>query len=143
MNTSMLRNTADHLAAIDEIDRLLRHAGIGYWIFGGWAVDFHAGAITRSHADIDFAVWATDRARLDARLEDQSWTHTPEPGEDGYTCYLRAGVRVEVAFLARGEDGRVYTPLHEGRGDWPDDTFGDDVLELNGVGARVIARAGR
>jgi hypothetical protein len=27
-----------------------------YWLFGGWAVDFHAGRVTRDHADIDLAV---------------------------------------------------------------------------------------
>ncbi|MDQ6633683.1 MAG: hypothetical protein M3Z10_02885, partial [Gemmatimonadota bacterium] len=35
-------------------------------------------------------------------------------------------------------DGRVYTPLRDGRGEWPDESFGDDTVELLGVRARVI-----
>jgi hypothetical protein len=47
-------------------------------------------------------------------------------------------VRLELAFLERGADGAVYTPLEDGRGAWPEDAFGDDVAELGGVRARVI-----
>ena len=45
---------------------------------------------------------------------------------------------LEVAFLARDDQGRVYTPLRDGRGEWPNEAFGDDVAELMGVQARVI-----
>jgi hypothetical protein len=44
-----------------------------------------------------------------------------------------------LAFLARGEDGEVYTPLREGRARWPDGAFENDVAELLGVRARVIS----
>ena len=64
--------------------------------------------------------------------------HIPRAGEDGYTSYERGGVRLEVAFLARDDQGRIYTPLRDGRGEWPNETFGDDVAELMGVRARVI-----
>jgi hypothetical protein len=43
-----------------------------------------------------------------------------------------------LAFLACAEDGRVYTPLLEGRAGWPDQAFEDDVAELLGVRSRVI-----
>ena len=39
-------------------------AGIAYWLFGGWAVDFHAGRITRLHDDVDIAVWLEDVPRI-------------------------------------------------------------------------------
>jgi hypothetical protein len=52
--------------------------------------------------------------------------------------YFRAGVRLELAFLARDDDGRVYTPLREGRAGWPDGAFGSDVADLDGTRARVI-----
>lgn len=35
--------------------------------------------------------------------------------------------------------GRVYTPLRDGRAEWPNETFGDDVAELMGIRARVIS----
>jgi hypothetical protein len=136
MNTQL--NSSDQLAALAELDHLLQSQGIAYWLFGGWAVDFHAGRVTRAHGDIDIAVWYDDRTRLAALFESQGWKHSPRADEDGYTGYERGVVGLEVAFLACDDRGRVYTPLRDGRGEWPNETFGEDVVELMGVKARVI-----
>jgi lincosamide nucleotidyltransferase A/C/D/E len=133
-------NLPDQLAALAELDALLAEHGISYWLFGGWAVDFHAGRVTREHGDIDIAVWAVDHGRLTALLGSRTWIHRPELGEDGYTGYERGGVRLEVAYLASDERGHVYTPLQDGRAEWPDGAFGDDRVALQGVPARVIGR---
>jgi hypothetical protein len=138
---SEFSNTPDQLAALAELDQLLAANRVAYWLFGGWAVDFHAGRVTREHGDIDIAVWLHDRARLAVLLADRAWTHRPEAGEDGSTCYERRGVRLEVAFLARDERGGFYTPLQGGRGEWPANSFGDDVARLRGVSACVVGRA--
>ena len=87
-----------HLAILAELDQLLRDHGVAYWLFGGWAVDFHAGRVTREHDDIDIAIWSDDRAQLAALLHERAWIHRPDAGEDGYTCYERNEVRLEVAF---------------------------------------------
>ncbi len=113
--------------------------GIDYWLFGGWAVDFHAGRISRPHADLDVAVWQADLSRVDELLTAEGWAHASEPGEDGSTLYTRDGLRVELAFLARDEDGEAYTPLRDGRAEWAAGAFEGDVAELNGVRARVIS----
>lgn len=131
---------ADQLAALAEIDRLLERHGIDYWLFGGWSVDFHAGSVTRPHDDLDLGVWLEDHGRIAELLVAAGWQHAPEEGEDGYTGYENGGVRLELAFLARDDDGRVYTPLREGRGAWPEGAFGDEHAELRGVRARVINR---
>jgi Aminoglycoside-2''-adenylyltransferase len=126
-------------AALAGIHELLEGQGIEYWLFGGWAVDFHAGSVTRRHEDLDIAVWEEDHVRVAALLRADGWRHAPEAGEDGYTGYRRDGVKLEVAFVARSETGQVYTPLGGGgRGEWPDGAFGDDVAELAGVSARVV-----
>jgi hypothetical protein len=135
---NMQLDASDQLAALAELHHLLQKEGLAYWLFGGWAVDFHVGRVTRAHGDLDIAVWYDDRTRLAALLKRQGWTHSPRADEDGYTGYERGAVGLEVAFLARDEQGRVYTPLREGRGEWPNETFGDDVVELMGVRARVI-----
>ena len=57
------------LQALSSIDRLLERAGITYWLFGGWAVDFYAGLITRTHGDIDIAVWLEDLPAIRQVLE--------------------------------------------------------------------------
>src|SRR5215207_6340656 len=133
-------NLPDQLAALAELDTLLAEHGISYWLFGGWAVDFHASRVTREHGDIDIAVWAADHGRLAALLGSRAWMHRPEAGEDGYTGYERGGVRLELAFLACDERGCVYTPLRDGRAEWPDGAFGDARVALQGVAARVIGR---
>lgn len=118
---------------------MLETLGIDYWLFGGWAVDFHAGRTTRSHDDVDIAVWIDDLEGVEASLAADGWSHVPDEGEDGYTAYELDSVRLEIAFLASGRQGDVYTPLREGRGEWPSGSFGGDIRELLGVRARVIA----
>ena len=94
------------LVALGSVCEVLESQGIDYWLFGGWAVDFHAGAVTRAHDDLDLAVWAGDHERIARLLALEGWMHAPEEGEDGYTGYERAGVRLELAFLDRDEHGR-------------------------------------
>jgi 8-oxo-dGTP pyrophosphatase MutT (NUDIX family) len=128
------------LTALAELDELLWRHGIPYWLFGGWAVDFHVGCATREHSDIDVAVWVHDHPRVAALLAGTGWQHSPDSDEDGYTCYRRGTVRLEVAFLARDADGVVYTPARAGRGEWPSGSFGDTIAVLLGVRARVVSR---
>jgi hypothetical protein len=135
-----LVKTSEQLAVLAELDQVFADRGMTYWLFGGWAVDFHIGRVTREHGDIDIAVWSGDRTRLTGLLLDRAWHHTPEPEEDGYTCFTREGVRLEVAFLARDAFGHVYTPLRDGRGEWPADSFGDSVARLHGVSAHLVSR---
>jgi hypothetical protein len=129
------------LASLAGVLRLLEEAGIESWLFGGWAVDFHVGAVTRTHADLDLAVWSSDLDRIGCALEADGWTHVPEEGEDGYTGFERTGVRLELAFLVRREDGHVCTPTRDGFASWPAGAFGDETGELAGVRARLIGRA--
>jgi hypothetical protein len=132
----------EQLAALSRVHSLFEQQGIEYWLFGGWAVDFHVGAVTRSHEDIDIAIWLKDRPAIAGLLEAAEWRHTPDEGEDGYTTYTRDGVRLDLAFLERDDDGGdealVYTPLRAGRVSWPHGAFGTDVLELRGARARVV-----
>jgi hypothetical protein len=130
----------EQLDALDRLHRLFAAASVEYWLFGGWAVDFHAGAVTRPHADLDMAVWASDLPRIAELLERDGWTHAPEGAEEGSTSYARGAVRLELAFLARDEDGEPYTPLPGGgRATWAEGAFENDMPKLAGVSARVIS----
>jgi hypothetical protein len=133
-------DSMSQLQALGRLHDLFHRQGIEYWVFGGWAVDLHAGRLTRPHADLDMAVWATDLALIDKLLRESGWRHTPEPEEDGYTQYIHERVRLDLAFLARDEKGLVYTPIKDGsRGDWPFDAFGSDIAALLGVSAHVVS----
>jgi hypothetical protein len=136
----------EQLAALAEVSGLMAEAGVDHWLFGGWAVEFHAGAVTRRHDNVDLAVWLDDLPRIGAMLEGSGWRHAPQE-EDGGTGYERDRVRLELTFLVRDGAGRIFTPLRDGRAEWADDAFGGDVRRLGGAEARVIAlgplRAGK
>jgi aminoglycoside-2''-adenylyltransferase len=129
------------LSAIAGTHELFSRSGIDYWLFGGWAVDFHVGSITRVHDDIDVAVWLADRDRIARLLEAEGWKHAPEPDEDGGTGYERDAVRLELTFLVPGDGGEVYIPLRDGRVLWSDEPPSTDLAELSGVRARVLGLA--
>jgi hypothetical protein len=131
----------EQLDALDWLHRRFEAEGVDYWLFGGWAVDFHAGAVTRPHGDLDVAIWLGDLPRVARLLHDRGWTPEPAGAEDGSSAFTRRAVRLEVAFLERdGADSDPYTPLADGqRAAWAAGAFGRDVLTLAGVRARVIA----
>ena len=96
---------SQQLSALARVNDLLGAAGIAYWLFGGWAVDFYAGSVTRAHDDLDAAVWLDDLPRIAALLDGEGWHHAPEADEDGGTGYEQGAVRLELTYLVRGEDG--------------------------------------
>src|SRR3954452_7923790 len=134
---------SDQLAALDPLHRCFEAEGVEYWLFGGWAVDFHVGTVTRAHSDLDLAIWLPDLPRVATLLRREGWAHEPEDAEAGSTAFTQGTVRVELAFLQRdGADGEPYTPLADGgRAGWATGAFGQDVLTLAGIRARVIALA--
>jgi hypothetical protein len=137
---SVDERTQAQLAAVDEIHRLLEREGIDHWLFGGWAVDFHAGAITRPHDDVDLAVWADDHDRIAELLHRSGWTHAPYADEDGGTGYERGPVRVELTFLVRHEDGSIRISLRAGAFPFAGGAFGGELLTLAGQRCHVLER---
>ena len=131
---------ASQLAALESVDALLEGDRIAYWLFGGWAVDFYAGSITRQHFDVDVAVWLSDVPRIAALLAQDGWRHAPDPEENGGTGYERDGVRLELTYLVSSDDGRVFTPLEDSQAWWPDGAFAGDVRVLRAVRARIVDR---
>ena len=73
----------EQLDALARLSALFDREGLDYWLFGGWAVDFHAGSVTREHDDLDLAAWEKDHERIAALLLAEGWSHEPEKGEDG------------------------------------------------------------
>lgn len=129
------------LSALAEVHAFLEAGALDYWLFGGWAVDFHVGRITRPHSDLDLAVWLQQLPRIRRLLEGAGWRHAPQPDEDGGTGFERRGIRLELTFLVREPDGGICTPLRDARPRWAEDAFGDDFVELDGVTCRVVSRA--
>lgn len=131
--------TVAQLEALAALGRLLTDGGVEHWVFGGWAVDLHLGRVTREHEDVDVAVWARNVGRVATLLQEAGWR--PDEDGGGWRAYVRGPVRLEVAVLARDPDGTVFTPLTEGRGEWPAGSFGQQEGEVHGVRVRVVSRA--
>ena len=133
---------SEQLAALSHLHRRFESEGVAYWLFGGWAVDFHAGALTRPHGDLDLAIWLRDFPRVAQLLEHDGWTRE-EGAQDGSAAFTRGDVSLELAFLQRDDaDSEPYTPLRDAqRATWAAGAFGRDVLTLRGVRARVITLA--
>ncbi|WP_255510129.1 nucleotidyltransferase domain-containing protein [Micromonospora sp. AP08] len=52
------------LDAIREVVELTGAATIAVWLRGGWAMDFHLGAVSRPHVDVDWYCWRRDAGSL-------------------------------------------------------------------------------
>ena len=132
-------DAARQLAALAEVAARLDDSSLEHWLFGGWAVDFYAGRITRPHFDVDLAVWLDDVPGIAAILEDSGWRHAPDPEGEGGTGYQRDRIRLELTYLVRRRDGVVVTPLRTTEAPWPSAAFGADERELDGVRARLVS----
>ena len=133
--------SGEQLAALARVHAALEEAGLEYWLFGGWAVDFHVGAVTRAHEDVDIAVWFDDVARIAGLLEAGGWRHLPGEDDNGGTGFEREAVRLELTYLVMEADGTVAIPLRDARATWPSDATEFAALELMGTGARVLPLA--
>ena len=137
-NGSVNEHASQQLRALGRVADLFEKAGVAYWLFGGWAVDFYAGSVTREHDDVDIAVWLDDLPRIAELLVADGWRHAPAADEDGGTGFEREAVRLELTYLVRATDGGVFTPLRHGQASWSEEALADDVLGLAGVRARVV-----
>ena len=127
------------LSALADVANSLQKAGIAYWLFGGWAVDFYVGSVTRLHDDVDLAVWFVDVPQITQLLLANGWHHAPFDDEDGGTGFERGQVRLELTYLVRGDDGLASIPFQSGPVVWPGrGALADDVGELRGVQSRLI-----
>jgi hypothetical protein len=124
-----------------EVGADLEREGFEYWLFGGWAVDFYVGAITREHGDIDLAVWAHDARAIEELLRARGWRHKPKPEEDGGTGYEQDAVRVELTFLASDDNARIFVAFRNQNILWSEQPFGNKKLKLSGVSARLVPLA--
>jgi Uncharacterised nucleotidyltransferase len=140
MPASEVDGSSRQLAALSQVGELLERAGIDYWLFGGWAVDFYVNEVTRPHDDVDLAVWLDDLPRIVELLQTHGWRHAPYEDEDGGTGYERDAVRLELTYLVR-DDNLVFIPLRNGRATWPDGAFAGDVRELHGTRSRLVSLA--
>jgi aminoglycoside-2''-adenylyltransferase len=130
---------AEQLAAIANLNGAFTGAGIEYWLFGGWAVDFWVGHVSRDHDDIDAAAWRRDYHSIREALLAAGWQHTPVPNEVVGTRYTWQSSEVEFTFVEPRHGGQVVIPIPEHEIVWTDEPLGENRRSLSGVEASVIS----
>ena len=134
------------LDAIGRLSETLEDRGIDHWLFGGWAVDFWVGRVTRPHDDIDVAAWHADRDTIADVLTAHGWRQAE--ADDGVGArYVSSAVLLEFTFVVADQAGRVLIPFEGGPAVWSETQFGDDRRVLEGARCRTlplsVLRAGK
>ncbi|MEX2247820.1 MAG: aminoglycoside adenylyltransferase [Dehalococcoidia bacterium] len=109
--------TRTQLRLLGEIRDALAAAGVRWWLFGGWAMDFHAGEVTRDHSDIEAFVRKDDAEAVRRALTAAGFAAPPPLHPDEALPHLKDGQEAGFFYLVEDEAGRTITP---GRwADWP------------------------
>jgi hypothetical protein len=105
------------LRLIREIRDSLEAAGVEWWLYGGWVVDFLYGSITREHSDIEIFIWEQDAASARDALTNAGFLAPPGLHPDEGQPFLKEGVEINATYLRTNGYGTIVTP---GRwADWP------------------------
>jgi hypothetical protein len=127
--------TLDSLA---ELFALLEQAGLQFWLAGGWAVDFHAGRVTRPHSDVDLVVDHADKEELHALLLDAEFKVVEDSEPDAEMTYQRDNFKVDLSFVVELDDGTVVSPGWE-HWPWPPGSLSSGISQLSGVSCHVVS----
>ena len=138
----MDKSTRIQLDLLRELAQLLGGARVRFWLRGGWALDFHAGQITRDHGDIDLVARYRQRSRIKRLLEENSY-RVVELGDLASVHFSKRGQDIALAFIWTEETARMVTPgrewlAHRGLR-WPDDAFSNRRYTLQGIACRVMS----
>jgi hypothetical protein len=135
-------NTQAQLGLIEEIRAALDAAGAPWWLYGGWAMDAHAGRVTRDHSDIEVFVWASDARAVRSALGAAGFLWVPGLHPDEGDPYLKDGQEVSVTFLARDVQGRLITPGRWSDWPWIEGAFEGPRVRLGQIDVPVTSIAG-
>ena len=133
----MDKNTRIQLALLREIAQLLGRARVRFWLRGGWALDFHAGRVTRDHGDIDLVARFRRRSRIRKLLEENGY-RVVRVADFASIHFSKRGQDVAVAFINTDEMARTITPGRE-FWPWPDDAFTNRRHTLHGITCRAMS----
>ena len=134
--------TRAQLRLIAEIAVALDAAGIPWWLFGGWAMDFHAHEVTRDHEDIELFVRTEDGARVRETFTRAGFAAPPGLHPDEGQPFVKDGQEVGAWFIARDAAGRMVTPGRWSNWPWPDGAFDGSRALLGDLEVPVMSAAG-
>jgi len=130
------------LTALAEIARAFAAAKIPFWLFGGWAVDFAAGRISREHDDIDLVVFADGLPPVVRLLEDLSYESTSSK-QVHQTNFRRDGIRIQLNLVERRPDGSIVSPGTFSDWPWRPGSFGTQVGRIGDLEVPIVSVEGQ
>lgn len=133
-------NNQRQLGLLAELSKVLGEARIRFWLRGGWALDFHLGRVTRTHADIDLVTWRRHRNRLRRLLEGRGYEVVETDYPEAELKLLKLGEDLTFVFIATRSEGMVVTPGFEWW-PWPNSAFSGRVRTLRGITATPLTAA--
>ncbi len=133
------RDTANHrqFIVLCEVAAVLDSAHLRFWLRGGWAVDFHLGRSSRTHADIDLVTWLRHRVRVHGLLQARGFAARPSPHPSRRLIMEKEGVEVNFALIEHGKKGRFVTRGWE-QWPWPKGAFPNRLFEFDGLRCRAM-----
>jgi hypothetical protein len=130
--------TAEQLAIIGEIRDLFASAGVDWWLFGGWAVDFHCGEVTRDHHDIEFYIREADAAVVRDVLAGRGYVQEEIPFPEEAVEFRKGGHLVCAVLLARSDSGAIVMPGRWTHWPWPEGAFDGPPARIGALEAPVV-----
>ena len=134
--------TAIQLRLIGEIREALDTAGVAWWWYGGWAMDFHAGEVTRDHSDIEVFVWRRDAKVTSAAITAAGFAAPPGLYPDEAQPFLKDAQEVGVWYLIRDADDQICTPGRWADWPWAPGSFDAPRAQLGDIEAPVMSVEG-
>jgi hypothetical protein len=130
--------TAIHLRLIEEISNIFAAIQVRWWLFGGWAVDFHLGSVSRTHGDIEFYVWSVDAERVSRAFLDTGFAPQKIPYPEEAIEFTKDGQLICAVLLVDTAEG-IVIPGRWTDWPWPCDAFDGPPGRIGRLAVPVVS----
>jgi len=134
----VIQTAEKQLSMIREIGVLLAAASVRWWLFGGWAVDFHLGQVTRDHRDIEFYIWQEDAATVSRIFMGAEFAPREIPFPDEAVEFTKNEQLVCAVLLVRDARGDIVIPGRWINWPWPGDAFNGPPANIGDLEVPIV-----
>jgi hypothetical protein len=131
------------LDIIREISDALTCAGVHHWLFGGWAVDFAVGDMTRQHRDVDFVVWEEDLPRITELLRFLGYRARSSKHPNHQLNWEKSETEVQINLITKTTEGAIISPGTFSDWPWFEGSFGNHRGRIGDVDVPIVSPAGQ
>jgi hypothetical protein len=131
------------LGIIREISEALTRSEVDHWLFGGWAVDFAVGDMTRQHRDVDFIVWEVDLSRIAGLLRFLGYRARSSKHPKHQFSWEKSGTEVQINLITKTTDGSIISPGTFSDWPWLEGSFGNHRGCIGDLTIPIVSPAGQ